>query len=43
MDENLLCRKLTFTQLEGSKKKGRQKLRLLDDVLQDLRILKVTA
>jgi hypothetical protein len=43
MDESLLCRKLTFTQLEGSTKKGRPKLRWLDDVLQDLKILKVTA
>jgi hypothetical protein len=43
MDESLLCRKLTFTQLEGSRKKGRPKLRWLDDVLQDLKIVKVTA
>jgi hypothetical protein len=43
MHENLLCRKLIFTQPEGSRKKGRLKLRWLYDVLQDLRILKVTA
>jgi hypothetical protein len=43
MDESLLCRKLTFSQLEGSRKKGRPKLRWLNDVLQDLKILKVTA
>jgi hypothetical protein len=42
MDESLLCRKLTLTQLEGSRKKGRPKLSWLD-VLQDLRVLKVTA
>jgi hypothetical protein len=43
MDESLLCRKLPFSQPEGSRKKGRPKLRWLDDVLQDLKILKVTA
>jgi hypothetical protein len=43
MDETLLCKKLTFSQLEGSRKIGRPKLRWLDDVLQDLKILKVTA
>jgi hypothetical protein len=42
MDENLLCRKLTFSQLEGSRKEGRPKLRWLDYVLQDLKILKAT-
>jgi hypothetical protein len=35
MDESLLCRKLTFSQLEGSRKKGRQTLRWLDEQLQD--------
>jgi hypothetical protein len=30
---------LTFSQLEGSRKKGKPKLRWLDDVLQDLKIL----
>jgi hypothetical protein len=43
MDESLLRRKLTFSQLEGGRKKGIPKLRWLDDVLQDLKILKVTA
>jgi hypothetical protein len=43
MDESLLCRKLTFTHLESSRKKGRPKLRWLDDLLQDHRILKMTA
>jgi hypothetical protein len=35
MEESLLCRKLTFSQLEGSRKNGRQELRWLNDVLQD--------
>jgi hypothetical protein len=43
MDESLLCRKLPFSQLEDIRKKGRPKLRWFDDVLQDLKILKVTA
>jgi hypothetical protein len=43
MDESCLCKKLTFYQLEGRRKKGRPKLRQLDDVLQDLKILKTTA
>jgi hypothetical protein len=43
MDESLLCRKLTFSQLESSRIKGKPKLRWLDNVLQDLKILKVTA
>jgi hypothetical protein len=43
MNESLLCRKLTFSQLEGSRKKGISKLRWLDDVPQDLKTLKVTA
>jgi hypothetical protein len=42
MDESFLFRKLTFSQLEGSRKKGKPKLRWLVDVLQDLKILKVT-
>jgi hypothetical protein len=43
MEESSLCKKLTFSQLEGCRKKGRPKLRWLDDVLQDLKTLKVTA
>jgi hypothetical protein len=43
MDESSLCKKLSFSQLEGSRKKGRPKLRWLDDILQDLKILKLTA
>jgi hypothetical protein len=40
--KSLLCRKLTFSELEGSRKKGRPKLRWLDEVPQYLKILKVT-
>jgi hypothetical protein len=43
MDEISLCDKLTFSQLEGCRKKGRLKLRWLDDVLQDLKFLMVRA
>jgi hypothetical protein len=32
MDESSLCKKLTFSRLEGSRKEGRPKLRWLDDV-----------
>jgi hypothetical protein len=39
MDESLLCRKLTFSQLEGSTKKWRPYLKWLVDVLQDLKII----
>jgi hypothetical protein len=42
MDESSLCMKLTFSQVEGSRKNGRPKLRWMDDVLQDLK-MKVTA
>jgi hypothetical protein len=43
MEESSPCKKLTFSQLEGCRKKGRPKLRWLDDVLQDIKTLKVTA
>jgi hypothetical protein len=42
MDESSLCKKLTVSQVEGSRKIGRSKLRWLDDVLEDLKILKET-
>jgi hypothetical protein len=42
MEESSLCKKLTFSHLEGCRKKGRPKLRWLGDVLQDLKTLKVT-
>jgi hypothetical protein len=40
MKGSSLCNKLTFFHLEGSRKEGRPELRGLDDVLQDLEILK---
>jgi hypothetical protein len=42
MEDNAPCKKITFSQPEGSRKKGRPKLRWLDSVLKDLKILKVT-
>jgi hypothetical protein len=39
----LLCKKLTFTQAVGKRKKGRPKLRWMDDVLQDLNVAGVIA
>jgi hypothetical protein len=43
MDGSSLNKKITFSQVEGSRKKGRPKYGWLDDVLEDLKILKVTA
>jgi hypothetical protein len=43
MEDNAPCKKITFSQPEGSRKKGRPKLRWLDSVLKDLKILTVTA
>jgi lysophospholipid acyltransferase (LPLAT)-like uncharacterized protein len=42
MDKNSLGKKLTFSQLEGSNKKGKPKLRQIDDALQELQTIKVT-
>jgi hypothetical protein len=42
MEDNAPCRKITFSQPEGSRKKGRPKLRWLDSVLKDHKTLKVT-
>jgi hypothetical protein len=42
MDESSRSKKLAFSQLEGSTKEGRQKLRWLDDVLQDVKISNLT-
>jgi hypothetical protein len=33
------CRKVTFTKIEGRRKKGRPQIRWLDNVEQDLRVL----
>jgi hypothetical protein len=43
MEENFRCKKITFSQPEGSRKKGRTKLRWLDSVLKDVKLLKVEA
>jgi hypothetical protein len=43
MEDNAPCKKITFSQPEGSRKKGRSKLRWLDSVLKDFKILTVTA
>jgi hypothetical protein len=43
MEENSPCKKVTFSQPEGSQKKGRSKLRWLDSVLKDVKLLKVEA
>jgi hypothetical protein len=41
MDENSPCKKITFSQPEGSWKKGGPKLRWLDSVLKDVKLLKI--
>jgi hypothetical protein len=38
---NSPCKKVTFSQPEGFRKKGRPKLRWLDSVLKDVKLLKV--
>jgi hypothetical protein len=43
MEDNAPCKKITFSQPEGNRKKGRPKLKWPDSVLKDLKILKVTA
>jgi hypothetical protein len=43
MEDYAPCKKITFCQPEGSRKKGRPKLRWLDSVLKDFKILTVTA
>jgi hypothetical protein len=43
MDNNVPCTKIIFSQLEGSRKKGRPRLRWLDSVLKDLKALEVNA
>lgn len=42
MDEISLCKKLNFSELGGSRKKGEPKLNWLDDTLQDFKALKMT-
>jgi hypothetical protein len=41
MEENSPCKKITFSQPEGSRKKERPELRWLDSVLKDVKLLKV--
>jgi hypothetical protein len=43
MEDNAPCKKINFSQPEGSRKKGRPKLRWPDSVLEDLKILTMTA
>jgi hypothetical protein len=43
MEENSPCEEITFSQPEGSWKKGRPKLRWLDSVLKGVKLLKVDA
>jgi hypothetical protein len=43
MEDTATCKKITFSQPEGSRKKGRPKLRWPDSVLKGLKILAVTA
>jgi hypothetical protein len=43
IEDNAPCKKITFSQPDGSRQKGRPKLRWLHSVLKDLKILKVTA
>jgi hypothetical protein len=43
MEDNVPCRKITFSQPEGSRKKGRPGLRWLDSALKDLKTLEVNS
>jgi hypothetical protein len=43
MEDNVPCTKITFSQLEGSRKKGRPRLGWLDLVLRDHKTLEVNA
>jgi hypothetical protein len=43
MEENSSCKKITFSQPDGSREKRRPKLRWLDSVLKDVNLLKVEA
>jgi hypothetical protein len=43
MEENSPCKKISFSQPEGSRRKGRPKLRWFDSVLKDVKLLKVEA
>jgi hypothetical protein len=41
MDENSACKEITFSQPKGPRRKGRPKLRWLNSVLKDVKLLKV--
>jgi hypothetical protein len=41
MEENSRCKKINFSQPEGFRKKGRNKLRWFESVLKDGKLLKV--
>jgi hypothetical protein len=41
MEENSPCKMITFSQREGSRKKGSPKLRWLDSVLKDVKLVEV--
>jgi hypothetical protein len=41
MEENSPCKKITFSQPEGSRKKRRPILRWLDSVFKDVKLMKV--
>jgi hypothetical protein len=41
LEEHSGCKKITFLQPEGCRKKGRPKLRWLDIILKDVKLLKV--
>ena len=43
MDNNVPCMRITFSQQESSRKKGKPRLRWLDSVLKDLKSLEVKA
>jgi hypothetical protein len=43
MEDNVPCRKITFPEPEGSRKKGTPGLRWLDSLLKDLKTLEVNA
>jgi hypothetical protein len=43
IEENSPCKKVTFSQPEDSREKGRPKVRWLDSDLKDVKLLKVEA
>jgi hypothetical protein len=43
VQDNVPCRKITFSQPEDSRNKGRPRLKWLDSVLKDLKTLEVNA